>query len=136
MRIAPLLTNLALAVLSQIAASAFAQDWPQFRGPSGDGCVTAKNLPERWGGFDAPAWQTEIAGSGWSSPVVVGGRVWLTSAKQAALDEKEREKKLASNPILTPDFQTHASATLLAIEIDAGTGKILRQIDLFTFPDP
>jgi outer membrane protein assembly factor BamB len=136
MRITPLVASLTWAALLPVVVSVSAQDWPQFRGPSGDGCVTAKNLPERWGGFDAPAWQTEIPGSGWSSPVVVGGKVWLTSAKQAALDEKEREKKLASNPILTPDFQTHASATLLALEIDAASGKILRQIDLFTFADP
>ncbi|MFN0020593.1 MAG: PQQ-binding-like beta-propeller repeat protein [Pirellulaceae bacterium] len=136
MRIAHLVACLTLAALAPVVVSASAQDWPQFRGPSGDGCVVAKNLPERWGGFDAPAWQTEIPGSGWSSPVVVGGKVWLTSAKQAALDEKEREKKLALNPILTPDFQTHASATLLAIEIEAASGKILRQIDLFTFADP
>jgi len=136
MRIADFFANLTLAVASLNAVTVSAQNWPQFRGPNGDGCVVAKNLPERWGGFDAPAWQTEIPGSGWSSPVVVGGRVWLTSAKQAALEEKEREKKLAANPILTPDFQTHASATLLAIEIDAASGKLLRQIELFTFADP
>lgn len=113
-----------------------AQDWPQFRGPNGDGCAVAKNLPERWGGFDGPAWQTEIPGNGWSSPVVVKGSIWLTSALQSALDEKGREKKLAANPVLTPDFQTHASVTLLAIEVDAQSGKILRQIELFTADDP
>ena len=136
MRILQLMANVLVAIFALRAAAVSAQDWPQFRGPSGDGCAMAKNLPERWGGFDAPAWQTEIPGSGWSSPVVVGGRIWLTSAKQSALDEKGRKEKLAANPILTPDFQTHASATLLAIEVDAASGKVLRQIELFTAPDP
>ncbi len=126
----------ALTFLPFAAAPAFGQDWPQFRGPTGDGCAVAKNLPERWGGFDAPAWQTEIPGSGWSSPIVVAGRIWLTSAQQTALDEKGREKKLTANPVLTPDFQTHASATLLAIELDVGTGKILRTLNLLTADDP
>src|SRR6478735_2281783 len=118
----------AALLLTLGAMPAVAQDWPQFRGPSGDGCATAKDLPERWGGFDRPAWQTEIPGSGWSSPIVVGKRIWLTSAEEAALDEKGREKKLATNPILTPDFQAHASVTLLALELDAATGKILRKL--------
>ena len=131
MRLFLLLPTLALAALPVRA-----QDWPQFRGLSGDGVATAKNLPERWGGFDAPAWQTEIPGSGWSSPIVVGGRIWLTSAEQTALDAKTREKKLAANPILTPDFQTHASVTLLAIEVDVASGKILRKLELFTAADP
>lgn len=136
MRFIPTSATLALTLFALAAAPAVAQDWPQFRGPTGDGCAVAKNLPERWGGFDAPAWQTEIPGSGWSSPIVVGGRIWLTSAQQTALDEKGREKKLTANPILTPDFQTHAAATLLAIELDAGTGKILRTLNLLTADDP
>jgi outer membrane protein assembly factor BamB len=136
MRIAPIYLGFALTVLALVSAPADAQDWLQFRGPSGNGCAIAKGLPERWGGFDAPAWQTEIPGSGWSSPIVVGSRIWLTSSQQAALDEKAREKKLAANPLLTPDFQTHAAATLLAIELDAGTGKILRKLELFTASDP
>ena len=136
MRMDYLVGFLPLSALLFLAVPTGAQDWPQFRGPSGDGCAVAKNLPERWGGFHAPTWQTDISGSGWSSPIVVAGRIWLTSAQQTALDEKGREKKLAANPILTPDFQTHASVTLSAIELDAGSGKILRKLELFTADDP
>jgi outer membrane protein assembly factor BamB len=135
MRLSHWIFVLTLAAWGLIAPAA-AEDWLQFRGPRGDGCATAKNLPERWGGFDGPAWQIDIPGTGWSSPIVVGSRIWLTSAEQSALDAKGREKKLAANPILTPDFQTHASATLLAIEIDAVAGKILRKLELFTANDP
>ncbi|WP_254512155.1 PQQ-binding-like beta-propeller repeat protein [Anatilimnocola floriformis] len=118
---------------------AVADDWLQFRGPCGNGCgpATAKNLPLNWGGgFDAPAWQTDIPGKGWSSPIVVGDRIWLTTAEQLALSDARRAAKLAANPILTPDFQTHASVSFYALEIDAESGKLLRNIELLSTEDP
>ena len=122
-----------------LAGELAAEDWLQFRGPSGNGCApaTAKNLPVNWGGgFDAPAWQTDVPGKGWSSPIVVGDRIWLTTAEQLALSDAKRAAKLAANPILTPDFQTHASVSFYAIEIDAESGKLLRNIELLTSEDP
>jgi outer membrane protein assembly factor BamB len=123
---------------SLFISSSTAEDWLQFRGPAGNGvAAAAKNLPIHWGGgFDAPAWQTDTPGKGWSSPIVIGDRIWLTTAEQLALSDAKRAAKLAANPILTPDFQTHASVSLYAIEIDALTGKTLRNIELFTFDDP
>ncbi|QDU30297.1 Serine/threonine-protein kinase AfsK [Anatilimnocola aggregata] len=131
-----LLRILVLLLLMFAASRVAAEDWLQFRGPSGNGCATAKNLPESWGGFIAPAWQTNIPGNGWSSPIIVGDRIWLTSAEQTALTAKQREAKLATNPILTQDFQTHSAVTLFASELDLSTGKILRAIELFTANDP
>src|SRR5262245_14031851 len=132
-----LLLCCAAASLTCIAARA--DDWLQFRGPEGNGCApaTVKNLPLQWGGgFDAPAWQTDIPGKGWSSPIVIGNRIWLTTAEQLALSDTRRAAKLAANPILTPDFQTHASVSFYAIELDAETGKLLRNIELLTSEDP
>ena len=115
-----------------------AGDWPQFRGPRGDGHSAAENLPTTWGGlFEPPAWQTDIPGTGWSSPVVVGDRIWLTAAELTALSAEEQALKLAENPFGEIEkFQAHATATLLAIELDAASGKMLRRIELFTCADP
>ena len=55
-------------------------DWPQFRGPRGDGQAEAKNLPLQWGPEKNVAWRTEVPGKGWSSPSLAGGRIYLTSA--------------------------------------------------------
>src|SRR5437762_2568125 len=74
-----------------------AGDWPQFRGPTGCGLVDAGDLPLRWGGFEPAAWQTEIPGHGWSSPVVTGDRIWLTTAERTALPTEAREKKLGDS---------------------------------------
>jgi hypothetical protein len=64
-----------------------------------------KRCPTEWGGGGIGsefAWQTTIPGTGWSSPIVVGKSIWLTSAEQTALSDRGRQKKLAENPILTP----------------------------------
>ncbi len=114
-----------------------AEDWPQFRGPTGDGVSQAEGTPVRWGGFlRPPAWQVDIPGKGWSSPLVVDGKIWLTSAEQTALDQEAMTEKLASHPYGDEEFQTHASITLLAIELDAREGRILRRIELATIDDP
>ena len=55
-------------------------DWPQFRGPRGDGQAEARNLPHQWGPEKNVAWRTEVPGKGWSSPSLAGGRIYLTSA--------------------------------------------------------
>lgn len=55
-------------------------DWPQFRGPSGDGHAAAHGVPTEWGEEKNVIWKTEIPGGGWSSPVVSGDQVWLTTA--------------------------------------------------------
>lgn len=57
-----------------------AEDWPQFRGPTGQGISTEKNLPTEWGPDKNVKWKTAIAGLGWSSPVVVKGKIYLTTA--------------------------------------------------------
>jgi outer membrane protein assembly factor BamB len=58
-------------------------DWPQFRGPTGQGLSDAKNPPTEWGPDTNVAWKVEVPGRGWSSPVVAAGRVYLTTAVPA-----------------------------------------------------
>src|SRR5512143_1822594 len=61
-------------------------DWPAFRGPWGDGHVSAPGdtnsvgLPLRWSETENVKWKTEIPYRGWSTPAVMGGQVWLTTA--------------------------------------------------------
>jgi outer membrane protein assembly factor BamB len=55
-------------------------EWPEFRGPTGQGHSTERGLPVEWGESRNVLWKTPVAGSGWSSPVVGAGRIWLTAA--------------------------------------------------------
>ena len=61
-------------------------NWAEFRGPSGTGHSDSKGLPREWSESSNVLWKTAIRGKGWSSPVVWGKQVWLTSA---AADGKE-----------------------------------------------
>src|SRR5690349_10015755 len=57
-----------------------AADWPQFRGPEGDGHAEARNLPTTWNETTNVAWKAEIPGKGWSSPSLFKNRLYLTTA--------------------------------------------------------
>jgi outer membrane protein assembly factor BamB len=66
-----------LAVAS--GAAVRASDWPQWRGPRGIGVSDERKLPERWSATENVVWKSAIAGAGISTPVVAGGRVYVTS---------------------------------------------------------
>jgi outer membrane protein assembly factor BamB len=69
-----------LLAFACVALTAHAADWPQFRGPSGQGLSEATNPPTQWSADSNIRWKTPIPGSGWSSPVTWGDRVFLTTA--------------------------------------------------------
>lgn len=113
-----------------------AAEWWQFRGPQA-GHVEGQGFPLRWGSFfDEPLWKTQLPGKGWSSPIVIDQRIWLTSAEQVALDTGQAAEKLAELPLGARDLVAHATVRLMALELDAETGQLLRRIDLFECPNP
>jgi len=69
-------------VVLLIARCALAEDWPCFRGPTRQGVSSEKSLPLHWSSSQNVSWKSEIPGSGWSSPIVWGERVFLTTATQ------------------------------------------------------
>lgn len=73
---------LALALLWFTVAGRSAEtpaNWPQFRGPGGMGVGDHPGLPDRWSTNENVAWKVDVAGRGWSSPIVWGNRVFLTT---------------------------------------------------------
>ena len=73
------LTLVALATLI-VTGTVTAADISQFRGVAGDGHAQAAGLPITWNQTDHVAWQVPIAGKGWSSPIVVADKLYLTTA--------------------------------------------------------
>ena len=63
-----------------VSPAVHAQDWPAFRGPTGQGHSSEHGLPLEWSETTNLVWKTPVPGRGWSSPVVADGRVWLTTA--------------------------------------------------------
>jgi outer membrane protein assembly factor BamB len=80
------LTPALAVVLLALNCSAIRADWPAFRGPWGDGHVSPPGdtkpvgLPLTWSETENIKWKTAIPDRGWSTPVVMGGRIWLTTA--------------------------------------------------------
>ena len=83
-----------------------ASDWPQFRGPTGQGVSDETGLPLNWSETTNVRWKIPIPGKGWSSPVVQGDRIWLTTA-------------------------TEEGRSLRAIAVDRNSGAILKNVEIF-----
>jgi outer membrane protein assembly factor BamB len=67
------------AILLALSSAALADEWPQFRGPGGLGISTETGLPTEWSKEKGIRWTADLPGLGISSPVVAGGRVYLTA---------------------------------------------------------
>jgi outer membrane protein assembly factor BamB len=100
-----------LFTLLALAAVPLGAQWPQFRGPEGNGVAASTKLPLTWSEESNVRWKTEIPGKAWSSPVVIDGQVWLSTA--------------------TPDGRE-----LSALAIDLETGKIVHDLLLFRVESP
>lgn len=94
------LLGLLVAITSQAA-----DNWPEFRGPHADGRADAKNLPLTWSETENVVWKTAIHDKGWSSPVIWGNQIWLTTATEkgdkcwAVCVDKESGKVLHDVPL-------------------------------------
>ena len=71
----------ALCALFLLSPTVRAQDmaWPQFRGPNSNPVGAHERLAERWSKTENVEWSQEIPGRGWSSPIVTGGKVYITT---------------------------------------------------------
>lgn len=73
--------SLALVLLACVQTRA-GENWPQFRGPQQQGHSDSTGLPTEWSEQKNVTFKTPIPGEGWSSPVVWGGQVWMTTATE------------------------------------------------------
>jgi outer membrane protein assembly factor BamB len=88
-----------------------AEDWPQFRGPTGQGHSSAKSLCLEWSDTKNVRWTADIDGLGWSSPVIGSGQIWLTTA-------------------------TEEGRSLRALCLDARSGRSIHDVEIFRQDQP
>jgi len=82
----------ALSIVLLLLTATFADEkWPQFRGPGSMGVAEDPNLPDTWSATENVAWKTEIPGNGWSSPVVWGDNIFVTSVVSTVEGEKPKK---------------------------------------------
>ena len=90
-----------------LAAAPTAQ-WPQFRGPTGQGHSSERGIPVEWSETQNVAWKVPVAGRGWSSPTIANGRIWITTA-----------------------VAERGGASLRALAFDVETGRELLNVEVF-----
>jgi len=100
---------IACAIILFLCEFSWAENWPQWRGPRGDGISSDMNVPVRWSEKESISWKIPIPGKGLSSPVVWGDRIFITTCL-----EKEQKR--------------------LLLCLDRRTGKILWQRTVLTAP--
>ena len=105
-------SSVAVLGIALITAAAAAEDWPQFRGPTGQGISAGKNLPAEWSTAKNVGWKVTVPGKGWSSPIVSKGRIYLTTA-------------------VKPDDASGNARSLRALCLDAKTGKTIWNNEVF-----
>jgi outer membrane protein assembly factor BamB len=98
-------------VLVGFTAAAAAGDWTEFRGPAGTGHSDAVGLPREWSETKNVGWKTRVHDRGWSSPVVLGKQVWLTTA-------------------------TSEGKELFAVALDRDDGRVLFDVKVFDVARP
>lgn len=121
-----------LAVLMPLApfAGGHAEDWPQFRGPGGQGHAAVGEAPLAWSEEENVVWKVPVPGRGWSSPVVAGRQVWLTTAVETPALPGDLDKAIARTD--HPDSNTHVAhhVALKAIGIDLDSGRLVHDTTL------
>jgi outer membrane protein assembly factor BamB len=114
-------------------------DWPQFRGPDGQGHAPACHIPAQWSETENVLWKTALPGRGWSSPVISGGVCWMTTAviKEASAEQKKEvlRTKLAGNP-MAKEMEVIDSVSLRAVAVNLETGEVVRDVELFKHREP
>ena len=74
------MTRLVALALICLSLPLFAEDWPGWRGPRGDGTSVEKGIPLDFGPDKHVRWRIDVPGSGYSSPVIVGVPLALGAA--------------------------------------------------------
>jgi outer membrane protein assembly factor BamB len=124
------------AALLVIAASLLAAEpepskearWPGWRGSDGQGVVQETGLPLEWTASKNVVWKSEIPGRGYSSPIVWGDRIFLTTAIEGEVDPNAKPMKhtIEGQDFVHPDAVAgDRKHTFEVIALDAKTGKIL-----------
>jgi outer membrane protein assembly factor BamB len=124
-----------IALLLLAFSHVSAEEWPEWRGPNGQGISSAKGLPETWSETSAVVWKAELPGRGHSTPVLTGNQLWLTTALEKAATPDQVKARLTTNtgdqPLTVLD-----SVSLRVLCVDSISGKVLHDMEVLNVKDP
>jgi outer membrane protein assembly factor BamB len=105
-----------------------ADQWPQFRGPQSTGVADDPALPDNWSATRNVVWKSEIPGSGWSSPVVWGDRIFVTSVISTVAPEAPKKGLYFGGNREAIPADEHR---WMVYAVDWKTGKILWEREVY-----
>jgi outer membrane protein assembly factor BamB len=118
-----------LALCASLPAAAAVENWPQWRGPAGQGVSTDTDVPTEWAPDKNVLWKAELPGTGMSSPIVWGDRIFLTAViegdvvpGQRAVKHRQGQEQDWIHPDSVAADKKH---TFKVVALDAKSGKIL-----------
>lgn len=119
-----------LWLLGSSLHAARAEDWPQFRGPEGNGYLETIEHPLVWSTEENIAWTAKVPGSGWSAPVVVEDKIFITTAITEEGDNKPKDMAAGARdprsiPFLTSPKPPEKEYRFEVFCLDLHSGKIL-----------
>src|ERR1700733_16322801 len=97
------------------------KQWPQFRGPGSTGVADDPALPDKWSQTENIAWKTPIPGVGWSSPIIWGDRIFVTTVISSADVEKPKKGLYFGGERKAPTDEHR----WMVYAVDFATGKIV-----------
>jgi outer membrane protein assembly factor BamB len=110
-----------------LAPFALADDgWPQFRGPGGQGDAGTAAPPLNWDLEQYLSWSADVPGRGFSSPIVQGNHVWVTTAVEFEPTDEQKQKTLERSRLEPKDFARRQVAGRLSLRVlcfDFSTGN-------------
>ncbi len=108
--------------------------WPQFRGPNGQGHAPDV-APLEWSESSGVRWKTPIPGRGWSSPVVEGNQIWMTTAIEKTGDAAELKKRVQGMSTANA-MDLAGEVSLRAVCVDRQTGQVVHDVELVHVEKP
>lgn len=129
-----------MALALALPAAAAGEQWPRFRGPEAGVAPDHPDLPERWSATENVVWQVDVPGLGWSSPIVWGDHVLVTTAVSEGEepqpvkglydpgDQHGKRDAAAAQHWMVYDFDLATGALRWARELRAGVPTIKRHL--------
>jgi outer membrane protein assembly factor BamB len=124
-------------LVSATISTACAADWPEFRGPTGQGEATDSNPPLEWSPTKNVTWRTPLDGMGWSSPIIFGDRIYLTTSteideqgNQVASTMADLPPEVRNGPVAKLEFAS-AGISLRALAFNLETGEKVWDVEVF-----
>ena len=118
------IASITSALLLPLTVTLAAENWPQWRGPKGQGISTETQLPTEWAPGKNIAWKTELP-HGYSSPIVWGDRIFLTSAIEGEVVPGVVPESVRIKQPHPDSVAGDKKETLKLLALDTKTGKIV-----------